>query len=94
MIQRAREWWRGHQAVLWRRYHGWATVFWIAVILPAFMLGWVNSVTFVSLLSIWALVSTEWGAYQASRAEVASVERAEVVEQAQVVQHAEVGPTP
>ena len=32
--------------------------------------GWVTSVTFVAALSLWALVSGHWSAWQASRVEV------------------------
>lgn len=32
--------------------------------------GWVTSVTYVSALSLWALVSGHWSAWQAARVEV------------------------
>jgi len=32
--------------------------------------GWVNSVVYVSALSLWALVSGHWSAWQAARVEV------------------------
>jgi len=32
--------------------------------------GWVNSVVYVSALSLWALVSGHWAAWQAARVEV------------------------
>ena len=32
--------------------------------------GWVKSVTYVSALSLWALVSGHWSAWQAARVEV------------------------
>ena len=33
--------------------------------------GWLNSVVYVSALSLWALVSGHWSAWQAARVEVA-----------------------
>lgn len=43
------------------------TVFWIVLCGLAFLMGWLNSVAFVSLLSIWALVETSWAAYRADK---------------------------
>jgi hypothetical protein len=34
------------------------------------MMGWLNSVVYVSALSLWALVSGHWSAWQAARVEV------------------------
>lgn len=53
-----------------RRVNGWLTIFWIAMIPIAFAMGWLQSVMFVSALSLWALVSGHWSAWQASRVEV------------------------
>jgi hypothetical protein len=36
----------------------------------AYEAGWLTSVTFVSALSLWALVSGHWSAWQAARVEV------------------------
>lgn len=52
-----------------RKFHGWATIFWIVIIPISLLLGWLESVTFVSALSIWALVASHWAAWQASRVE-------------------------
>ncbi len=57
--------------VFMRRVNGWLTIFWIAMIPIAFVLGWLQSVVFVSALSLWALVSGHWSAWQAARVEVA-----------------------
>jgi hypothetical protein len=57
-----------------RRVNGWFTVFWIAMILVSAKLGWLTSVTYVSCLSLWALVSGHWAAWQAARVEVAQQE--------------------
>jgi hypothetical protein len=56
--------------VFMRRVNGWLTIFWIAMIPISFQAGWLNSVTFVSALSLWALVSGHWSAWQAARVEV------------------------
>jgi len=41
----------------------------------SFFTGWINSVTYVSVLSLWALVSGHWAAWQASRVEVKQEEQ-------------------
>lgn len=56
--------------VFMRRINGWMAVFWIAMIPPSLYFGWVKSVVYVSALSIWALVSGHWSAWQAARVEV------------------------
>ena len=43
--------------VFMRRVNGWLTIFWIAMIPVSMMLGLLSSVTYVSALSLWALVS-------------------------------------
>lgn len=57
--------------VFMRRVNGWFTIFWIIMIPVSFSLHWLNSVTYVSALSLWALVSGHWSAWQAARVEVA-----------------------
>jgi len=64
-------------AHVFKRYHLYATIFWIAAIPVAIITGLWKSVAFITLISLWALVSTEWGAWQASRAEVKVVEEAD-----------------
>jgi hypothetical protein len=54
-----------------RRVNGWLTIFWLAMIPISYALGWLNSVVYVSALSLWALVSGHWAAWQAARVEVA-----------------------
>ena len=56
--------------VLMRRANGWLTIFWIVMIPVSLATGWVRSVTYVSALSLWALVLGHLGAWQASRVEV------------------------
>lgn len=58
-------------AVFMRRLNGWLTMFWIGMIPVSFAMGWLNSVVYVSALSLWALVSGHWSAWQAARVEVA-----------------------
>jgi len=53
-----------------RRVNGWLTIFWIAMIPLSAFLGWLHSVAYVSALSLWALVSGHWSAWQAARVEV------------------------
>lgn len=69
-MARLRGWLDEHQAVVLRRYHGWATLFWMAMVPISFVTGLANLLSYVTALSLWALVSTEWGAWQGSRAEV------------------------
>jgi hypothetical protein len=72
--------------VFMRRVNGWATVFWIVMIPISIMTGWVTSVTYVSALSLWALVSGHLSAWQAARVEVAQAEDANVEEVLDTVQ--------
>lgn len=53
-----------------RRVNGWLTVFWITMIPISAAMGWLSSVVYVSALSLWALVSGHWAAWQAARVEV------------------------
>ena len=56
--------------VFMRRVNGWLTVFWIAMIPVSTITGWIDSVSYVAALSLWALVSGHWSAWQAARVEV------------------------
>lgn len=53
-----------------RRLNGWLTIFWIVMIPVSLLTGWVSSVTYVSALSLWALVSGHWSTWQAAKVEV------------------------
>lgn len=53
-----------------RRVNGWLTVFWILMIPVSILTGWIQSVAYISALSLWALVSGHWSAWQAARVEV------------------------
>ena len=52
-----------------RRVNGWLTLLWIAMIPISIEMGWLTSVAYVSALSLWALVSGHWAAWQAARVE-------------------------
>jgi hypothetical protein len=54
-----------------RKINGWLTIFWVVMIPVSLATGWVESVVYVSALSLWALVSGHWSAWQAARVEVA-----------------------
>lgn len=56
-------------ATFMRRVNGWLTIFWIAMIPVSLVTGWVQQVVYVSALSLWALVSGHWSAWQAARIE-------------------------
>ena len=61
--------------VFMRRLNGWLTLFWVAMIPISYAMGWLDSVVYVSALSLWALVSGHWAAWQAARVEVAQQEQ-------------------
>ena len=64
--------------VFMRRVNGWLALFWIAMIPISMALGWLHSVVYVSALSLWALVSGHWSAWQAARVEVEQQRELEV----------------
>lgn len=64
-----------------RRVNGWLTIFWIAMIPISYSLGWLSSVVYVSALSLWALVSGHWSAWQAARVEVKQEDLAAAAEE-------------
>lgn len=65
--------WRSVQGdpVLMRRVNGWLTIFWVVMIPLSYTMHWLNSVVYVSALSLWALVAGHWSSWQAARVEVA-----------------------
>src|SRR5712672_1509650 len=67
--------------VFMRRLNGWLTLFWVAMIPISLAMGWLRSVTFVSALSLWALVSGHWSTWQAARVEVTQQKEADEREQ-------------
>ena len=60
-----------------RRLNGWLTIIWILMIPVSIFTGWISSVAYVSTLSLLALVSGHWSAWQAARVEVMQQEDAE-----------------
>jgi len=56
--------------VFMRRVNGWLTVFWLLMIPVSVVTHWIDKVTYVAALSLWALVSGHWSAWQAARVEV------------------------
>lgn len=52
------------------KLNGWLTIFWIVMIPVSVVTGLINSVAYISALSLWALVSGHWAAWQAARVEV------------------------
>ena len=63
--------------IFMRRVNGWLTLFWIAMIPVSIVTDWINSVAYVASLSLWALVSGHWSAWQAARVEVEQAKEAE-----------------
>lgn len=64
-----------------RAVNGWLTVLWIVMIPVSIVTGWVSSVQYVSALSLWALVSGHWSAWQAARVEVEQQKEARELEE-------------
>jgi hypothetical protein len=69
-----------------RRVNGWLTIFWIVMIPVSVVTGWLSSVVYVSALSLWALVSGHWAAWQAARVEVEQQREAEAAAKEDVAQ--------
>lgn len=65
--------------IFMRKLNGWLTVFWLIMIPVSFATGWVNLTVYVSALSLWALVSGHWSAWQAARVEVEQAKAADDV---------------
>lgn len=61
--------------VFMRRVNGWLAIFWVLMIPISIWMDWLNKVEYVSALSIWALVSGHWSAWQAARVEVKQDEK-------------------
>src|SRR6185369_11044014 len=78
MRNMARSLWASIQGdpVFMRRVNGWFTLFWVAMIPVSIATGWIRSITYVSALSIWALVSGHWSTWQAARVEVTQQQEA------------------
>ena len=75
--------------VFMRRVNGWLAVFWVIMIPISLAAGWLDSVVYVSALSLWALVSGHWSAWQAARVEVAQQSDAQAAQDVPAVVVAE-----
>lgn len=64
-----------------RAVNGWLTIFWIVMIPVSILTGWVSSVRYVSALSLWALVSGHWSAWEAARVEVEQQKEVKALEE-------------
>lgn len=62
--------------VFMRRVNGWLAVFFLVLTPVSWFMGWFRLTEFVSALSLWALVSGHWAAWQAARVEVKQDEQA------------------
>ena len=63
----------------------WLAIVWLLMIPFSLWMGWLNSVVYVSALSLWALVSGHWSAWQAARVEVQQQEEAKAREKEDLV---------
>ena len=64
-----------------RAFHGWCTIAWIPITILAFFMGWLESVTFVSLISMLALWLGSFSSWQAARTEVKQEKQMEKMDQ-------------
>jgi hypothetical protein len=82
-VSLARSLWANVQGnpVFMRRVNGYLTLFWVAMIPISYEIGWLKSVTYVSALSLWALVSGHWSTWQAARVEVTQQKEVEKLEE-------------
>lgn len=53
-----------------KAFHGWCTALWVPITILAYCLGWLQSVIFVSVISMLALFLGSFSAWQAARTEV------------------------
>src|SRR4051794_11356984 len=60
-----------------RKVNGYLTIFWLLMIPVSIATKWIHSVAYISALSLWALVSGHWSAWQAARVEVAQQQEAQ-----------------
>lgn len=70
--------------IFMRKVNGWFTIFWIAMIPVSLATHWISSVAYVAALSLWALVSGHWSAWQAARVEVNQQDEAKAREREDV----------
>lgn len=63
-----------------RRFHGYATLLWILMIIPG-VVSWRNSVPFLVFVSIYANVMGHWSSWQAARVEVKQDDEIDTMQQ-------------
>ena len=59
-----------------RAFHGWMTLTWVLMVVPS-ILWWRNSVAYLVMLSVYAVVMGHWSSWQAARVEVRQEEQIE-----------------
>lgn len=62
---------------LFKKVNGYLTIFWIVMVPVSLLMGWVQSVAYVSALSIYALITGHLSTWQAARVEVRQEEQDE-----------------
>lgn len=73
-----------------RKINGWGTIFWIAMLPISIFTGLINIVAYVSILSIYALITGHLSAWQAARVEVEQKrqeEESEIEEKVDKIHH-------
>lgn len=60
-----------------RRFHGWSTLIWLPFTMVSYVIGWLESVVFVSIVSMVALFLGSFSSWQAARTEVVQAENTE-----------------
>lgn len=65
-----RLWAAAAQPKFMARLHAWLTVIWALGTIPMLAFGWHESVAFISVLSLYAIVTGHWSSWQATRVEV------------------------
>ncbi len=63
--------------VFMRKFNGWLTLVWVAMMPIAVMAGWIYLTAFVAVVSIYANATGHLSAWQASRVEVKQDEQSE-----------------
>lgn len=78
-MNKAKSLWASVQGdpVFMRRFNGWSTIIFLALVPVSAIFNWVASTTFVSYLSLIALILGSLSAWQASRVEVVQQEQEE-----------------
>jgi hypothetical protein len=65
--------------VVLRAFHGWCTLFWLPFTVLSYYVGWLESVVFVSVVSMVALFLGSFSSWQAARTEVVQDETTETL---------------